>query len=130
MSKPLADNTEQPGLPPVPGSLERFAEIAEAVAATTKKLEKAALLGDYFRALPDSDLTRSARYFAGHQFALSDSRTTNVGGRIISDALMQATGFSLEELLPRYVRLGDAGEAAYELLKEAKRDYQAPVISL
>src|SRR2546422_6442525 len=112
------------------GSLQRFGEVAEAIAATTKKLEKAALLGDYFADLNDSDLARAARYFAGHQFALSDSRTTNVGGSIISDALSEATGFSIEDLLPRYVRLGDAGEAAFELLKEAKRNYQSPEITL
>ena len=111
-------------------SLQRFAEVAEAVAATTKKLEKAALLGDYLQALNDADLARAARYFAGHQFALSDARTTNVGGSIISDALSQATGFSIEDLLPRYVRLGDAGEVAYEAVKEARRDYQPATITL
>ncbi len=61
--------------------LEKFGEVAEAISATTKKLEKAALLGNYFKELNDADLTRAARYFAGHQFALSDSRTTNVGIR-------------------------------------------------
>ncbi len=111
-------------------SLERFAQTAEAVAATTKKLAKSALLGDYFKELNDIDLARAARYLAGQQFALTDSRTTNVGGRIISDALLEATGFNIEDLLPRYVRLGDAGEAAFELLKEAKRDYQSPEITL
>jgi ATP-dependent DNA ligase len=111
-------------------SLQRFAEVAEAIAATTKKLEKAALLGGYFAELNDSDLARAARYFAGHQFALNDSRTTNVGGSIISAALSEATGFSIEDLLPRYVRLGDAGEAAYEAVKESKRTFQQPAMSL
>lgn len=110
--------------------LQRFGEVAEAISATSKKLEKASLLGTYFNGLNDSDLARAARYFAGHQFALSDSRTTNVGGRIISDALSQATGFGIEDLMPRYVRLGDAGEAAYEVVKEAKREFQRPVVTL
>jgi len=110
-------------------SLERFAVIAEAVAATTRKLEKAALLGEYFKSLNDDDLARAARYFAGHQFAMNDARTTNVGGSIISESLATATGFSEEELFPRYVRLGDAGEAAYEVIKEA-RPHQSPSISL
>ncbi|MGH9969702.1 MAG: ATP-dependent DNA ligase, partial [Pyrinomonadaceae bacterium] len=101
-----------------------------AISATRKKLEKASLLGEYLKQLNDFDLTRAARYFAGHQFALSDSRTTNVGGSIISEALSQATGFSIEELLPRYVRLGDAGETAYEAVKEAKHGLQNPVITL
>lgn len=111
------------------GTLQRFAEVAEAISGTSKKLEKASLLGSYFKDLRDVDLARAARYFAGHQFAMNDSRTTNVGGSIISDALSQATGFSIEDLLPRYVRLGDAGEAAYEVVKEAKFVRQ-PVLSL
>src|SRR6266550_2742188 len=99
------DEPEQADSLPELNSLERLAHTAEAVSATTKKLEKAALLGDYFRALTDPDLARAARYFAGHQFPLNDSRTTNVGGSIISEALAQATGFGMEDLLPRYVRL-------------------------
>ena len=110
-------------------SLQQFGEVAEAIAATTKKLEKAALLGSYLRELNDIDLARAARYLAGHQFALSDSRTTNVGGRIIGEALSVATGLSLEELSPRYVRLGDAGEVAFEAVQE-KHPANQPQITL
>ena len=99
-------------------SLQQFGEVAEAISATTKKLEKAALLGAYLRELNDTDLARAARYLAGHQFAMNDSRTTNVGGRIIGEALSVATGLSSEELSPRYVRLGDAGEVAFEAVQE------------
>ena len=111
------------------GTLHQLAEVAEAISRTTKKLEKMSLLGSYFKQLADVDLARAARYFAGHQFALNDSRTTNVGGSIISDALSQATGFSIEDLLPRYVRLGDAGEAAYEAVKEARHSSK-PTLTL
>lgn len=109
------------------GTLEGFGECAEAVAATTKKLEKAAILGSYLETLSDPDLSRAARYFAGHQFASSDARTTNVGGSIISAALSEATGFSPEDLYPRYVRLGDPGDLAAEIIREAKRTYQPSV---
>jgi len=111
------------------GTLQEFAEVAEAVAATTKKLEKAALLGNYLVSLPDADLCRATRYFAGQQFAQSDSRTTNVGGSIISTALSEVTGFSLEDLSPRYVRLGDPGDLAAEIIREAKPVLQ-PTITL
>ena len=111
------------------GTLQAFADCAEAVAATTKKLEKAAILGAYFESLSDADLTRAARYFAGHQFASTDARTTNVGGSIISAALSEATGFSPEDLYPRYVRLGDPGDLAAEIIKEAGRVSQ-PTITL
>src|SRR4026208_577169 len=111
-------------------SLQQFAEVAEAISATTKKLEKAALLGAYLEDLNDTDLARAARYLAGHQFPLNDARTTNVGGRIIGEALSVATGLSLEELSPRYVRLGDAGEVAFEAVAEAKRSAYEPKITL
>ncbi len=112
-----------------PGSLERLATVAEQVASTTKKLEKAAFLGNYLKQLEDEDLSRAARYFAGHQFASNDSRTTNVGGSIISSALSEATGLSLETLAPIYVRLGDAGETAHEAVEAAMR-YHQPTITL
>src|SRR5436305_1570064 len=79
-------------------SLESFARTAETVAATTRKLEKAALLEGYFRQLDDEDLARAARYFAGQQFASSDARTTNVGGSILGEAMIIATGASPESL--------------------------------
>jgi DNA ligase-1 len=111
------------------GKLQDFAQIADAIASTTKKLEKASILGSYLKTLTDSDLARASRYFAGHQFAQSDSRTTNVGGSIISAALSEATGFSPEDLYPRYVRLGDPGDLAAEIISETNRNL-SPTITL
>src|ERR1051326_3672183 len=82
-SKMIQEKVATEGFIDAAGTLQAFAECAEAVAATTKKLEKAAILGDYLKTLSDADLLRAARYFAGHQFALNDARTTNVGGSII-----------------------------------------------
>ena len=126
-SKMIQEKVATEGFIYAAGTLQAFAECADAVAATTKKLEKAAILGDYFKTLSDADLLRAARYFAGHQFALNDARTTNVGGSIISAALSEATGFSPEDLYPRYVRLGDPGELAEEIVKEARQSFQATV---
>jgi DNA ligase-1 len=111
------------------GLLQRFAEIAEEVAGTTKKLQKAALVGTYLKPLVDADLGRAARYFAGHQFPQNDARTTNVGGSIISTALSEATGISQQELAPIYVRLGDAGETAHEAILTA-RNFNEPTLTL
>src|SRR5437588_10390900 len=105
-------------------SLESFARTAEAVAATARKLEKAALLEDYFRQLDDEHLARAARYFAGQQFAASAARTTNVGGSILSEAMTAATGSSPESLGARYARCGDAGHLAFQLCRETKAGHQ------
>lgn len=114
----------------MPGLLQTFGETAEALAATSKKLVKSALLGDYFQQLQDPDLARAARYFAGHQFAMSDARTTNVGGSMLAKSLSEALGVSLENLSPRYVRLGDAGEVAAEVVSEVRRISVPPTITL
>src|ERR1043166_1698182 len=126
-SKKIQEKVATEGFIDAAGTLQAFAECAEAVAATTKKLQKAAILGDYLKTLSDPDLLRAARYFAGHQFALHDARTTNVGGSIISAALCEATGFSFEDLSPRYVRLGDAGDVAEEIVREARQSQPATV---
>ena len=116
---------------PAGGALEAFARAADAVAATTKKLEKAALLGAYLHTLADEDLARAARYFAGHQFALNDARTTNVGGGMLREAIGEVSGLEVENLRPRYVRLGDAGEVAREAFAEAGRgEAVAPTFTL
>jgi DNA ligase-1 len=116
MARTKKVSTTQPS-----GALEAFARVADAVAATTKKLEKAALLGAYFHTLADDDLVRAARYFAGHQFALNDARTTNVGGGMLRDAISEVTCLDVENLRPRYVRLGDSGEVAQEAFAETGR---------
>jgi DNA ligase 1 len=113
------------------GTLEAFARAADRVAATTKKLEKAAILGEYFHTLSDEDLVRASRFFAGHQFALNDPRTTNVGGGMLRDAIGEVTGLDVEDLRPRYVRLGDSGEVAFEAFAEAgRREAAEPTFTL
>src|SRR5215207_5230770 len=101
-------------------TLQGFASVADSVGATTKKLEKAALLGAYFGGLADEDLALAARYFAGHVFPLYDARTTNVGGGMLRDAVSEVTGLEVENLRPRYVRLGDSGDVAFEAFAETK----------
>jgi ATP-dependent DNA ligase len=123
-------STANSGSADLESTLQRFAETAEAVSRTTRKLEKAAILVNYLLTLTDADLSRASRYFAGQQFASNDSRTTNVGGSIISTALSEATGCGLEEMAPRYVRLGDAGEVAAEIIKLSTHISPGPTISL
>jgi DNA ligase-1 len=112
-------------------TLQGFASVADAVGATTKKLEKAALLGAYFGSLGDEDLALAARYFAGHVFPLYDARTTNVGGGMLRDAISRVTGLEVENLRPRYVRLGDSGDVAFEAFAETKGETnKTPTLTL
>jgi len=75
-----------------PNAFVHFSETAEKVGATTKRLEKAALLAGYFDTLEDRPLAIAARYFAGYTFPLRDQRTTNIGGAALRSAILAVAG--------------------------------------
>ncbi len=96
-------------------SFHRWAETADAVRATTKRLEKGAILVDYLRGLDDDALAIAARFFSGIPFPRHDARTTQVGPSLIFDAFATITGAADATLGERYVAHGDAGDLAGEL---------------
>src|SRR5262249_16968365 len=106
-----------------------FARVAEQVAGTTKRNEKAAMLGDLFGRLSDADLRIAARFFAGHIFPLWDQRTTNVGGAALFAAITAITGLDRDTLYSRLVPLGDLGDLAHEAFTDASRsgDRESPL---
>jgi len=89
-----------------------FALVCERLAATTKKLEKAALLKEYFAALTDADLVLAARFLAGRPFALADERVLNVGWAVVRDAICTISGLSPDAFGALATRMGEAGAAA------------------
>jgi DNA ligase-1 len=103
----------------------QFCETADAVAATTKRLEKAALLGAYFATLDDDDLARAARWMAGTVFPMHDQRTTMVGGRTLMALVDELSGCDPDELRARLVALGDLGDLAGQCMPE-----RSPALSL
>ncbi|HEX8400026.1 MAG TPA: hypothetical protein VF644_21530 [Pyrinomonadaceae bacterium] len=95
----------------------RFCETAERVGATTKRLEKAADLKDYFETLSDEDLVLAARFFAGQAFSLRDQRTTNIGGAALFNAISAVMAVDVEELKRLTVVSGDIGETAAKIFQ-------------
>ncbi|MBI2370355.1 MAG: ATP-dependent DNA ligase [Deltaproteobacteria bacterium] len=96
--------------------MKRFAEISEAIGATTKKLEKVGLLGSYLATLGDEELRAACTFLTGRPFPLSEMRTLNVGGALIVRAVLALAGVEEERLWEAYRRWGDLGGAAEELL--------------
>lgn len=93
-----------------------WALVCEQVAATTRKLEKAALLHAYFATLSDDDLVIATRFFSGSPFPLADQRVLNVGGAVVRDAVLEITGATQEQWSQLVVAEGEAGRAAERLL--------------
>lgn len=104
----------------------KFAECCEALAATTKKLEKRALIADDMRSLTLSDAALTALYLAGAPFAETDRRALNVGGALLSQALAEISHASPEAMHAAYRRHGDLGAAARDLL-EGRSTSSAPL---
>ena len=90
-----------------------FCQTAEAIGATQSRLEKARILGDYFRDLADDDLRRAALYFGGTPFSLRENRVVNIGGAALANATQTVSGADANWLAQRLVATGDPGDSAF-----------------
>ena len=95
---------------------------ADAVRATTKKLEKMALLGAYLGRLEDADLVIAARLFAGAPFSRKDERVLSVGWSALADVLLERSGKSDADMSASYQRHADLGDVAFELVGDSPPD--------
>ena len=97
-------------------SFARWVAAADRIRATTKRLEKLAVLEAYLPTLDDVSLPIAARFFSGIVFPRHDQRTTKVGGSILWSALAELTGASEEALAEAYTRHGDSGDMVGDVL--------------
>jgi len=108
--------------------MQRFAEVCEAVAATTKKSEKVRLVADYLRALPVEDAARAAIFFTGRAFPRCQEQTLAVGGALLWETIPKLSGAEAEVMERVYRKHGDLGAMAAELL--ASRAPEPPPLRL
>jgi DNA ligase-1 len=97
-----------------------FAELSDALAATTKKLEKRTFIAETLRSLPIEDAGRAALWFSGTPFPETDPRKLNIGGALLSKAVAQLAAASPAALSAAYRRYGDFGSASADLLLNSK----------
>jgi DNA ligase-1 len=98
----------------------QFARTCEAIAATTKKLEKTALTADYLRLLSVGDAATAAIFLSGRPFPAYEEATLQVGGALLWRTISELSGKSEHELTEIYRRHGDAGSVAAEALQECR----------
>ena len=96
---------------------EPFAELCQRLASTGSKLQKRALMAEYLRALPVHEAGLAALYLAGVPFPETDGRELNVGGALLSRVLAQQSGANQPAMHAAYLRHGDLGGAAEDLLQ-------------
>ena len=98
--------------------MRRLAEALEAVGATASKLQKIDQLAAYLRTLDDDDLRIAATLLTGAVFPAGDPRALNVGGSALVEVLLDVSGQPETALHERYLRHGDLGSVASDLLQQ------------
>jgi DNA ligase-1 len=98
--------------------MRSFAEIAERIRSTSKKLEKKALLAGYFASLNQEDAAHAAVFFSGRPFPLWEETTLQAGASLLWRAISEISGRSEPELAQAYRKHGDVGAVAEAVLPE------------
>lgn len=97
--------------------MEAFARTGEAIRATSSKLEKTRLLGEYFSTLDDETLPLAAVFFTARPFADRDQRKLNLGYAVIRNAVSELAQVDEDALGESYMRHSDVGDVIEELLQ-------------
>ena len=102
--------------------MRKLAETCEAIAATTKKLQKVAIVGDYLKSQPVEEAAVGAVFLSGRPFPAWEETTLQVGGRLLWQVVRELADSSDEEMSAAYRRLGDLGAVAGEVLQQASKN--------
>jgi DNA ligase 1 len=99
------------------GDMLEFARAGAAVSATAATLEKARILGAYFRTLDENDLRRAAVFMSGRAFGPSQRRTLGLGWTVTSKVVESISGRNSDELQAIFRKHSDIGDWAGEALE-------------
>src|ERR1700730_6038424 len=97
--------------------MEAFARTGEAIRATSSKLEKTRLLGEYFSSLDDETLPLAAVYFTARPFADRDQRKLNLGYAVLRTAGCELAQVDDDAVGESYMRRSDVGDVIEEVLE-------------
>ncbi len=106
--------------------MQRFSTTCEAISATTKKLQKTALVAEYLRARTIDEAATSAVFLSGRPFPVWEETTLQVGGRSLWTIVAELAGKEDDTLTEAYRRLGDLGAVAADVLPQ--RTGQGPTV--
>jgi len=96
--------------------MQHLAETCERIAATTKKLEKTAIVADYVRSREIGDAVISAVFLSGRAFPAFEERTLQIGGSLLWKLVVELAGGRAAALTTAYRKRGDLGAAAADVL--------------
>jgi DNA ligase-1 len=101
-----------------------LAPACEAIAATSKKLEKTRIVAEYLRSRTPEEAAVSAVFLSGRAFPAYQETTLQLGGTQLWRIVQELSGKSESAMAAAYHKYGDLGAAAYDVL--AARYKSAP----
>ena len=96
--------------------VKEFAQTCERIAATTKKLEKTAIVAEYLKSRPTEEAAIAAVFLSGRPFPVWEETTLQVGGRLLWSLVAELAGKDGSDLTSQYRKLGDLGAVAAAVL--------------
>ena len=97
-----------------------LAEVLEKVRGTSSKNAKVELLSRYLKSLKPADAEVAARVSSGRSSVRGSKDAAQVRYSTLLDVLRDVTGATRDQVSRTYLKHGDLGEVAQELLKEKK----------
>lgn len=98
--------------------MHKLAETCEAIAATTKKLQKTAIVADYLKSRTTDEAAVSAVFLSGRPFPAWEETTLQVGGSLLWRIVAELSGKDESALTSAYRKRGDLGAVAADVLEE------------
>jgi DNA ligase 1 len=95
----------------------RFSQLCESIAATSKKIEKVALVAAYFRNSSTEKAALGALYLSGRAFPRREERVLSIGFSLLLRAVANIAKMDQHELAPALRHHGDLGAGAEEILQ-------------
>ncbi len=101
--------------------MRKLAETCEAIAATTKKLQKTAFVADYLKLRTTDEAAISTVFLSGRPFADWEETTMQVGRSLLWRVVAELSGKDESALTGAYRKYGDLGAVAGEVLQDRSR---------
>jgi DNA ligase 1 len=98
--------------------MRKLAEACEAIASTTKKLQKTAMVAGYLKSCFTDEAAVSVVFLSGKPFPAWEEATLQVGGALLWRVVEELSGKSEAELTAAYRKHGDLGSVAGEVLSD------------
>ncbi|HTC77113.1 MAG TPA: hypothetical protein VK657_00790, partial [Terriglobales bacterium] len=101
-------------------SFQRLARACDGIAATTKKIQKTAIVSELLKSLPMEQAAAAALFLSGRPFPVWEETTLQLGGRALWQLVAELSGKEEGALTAAYRKYGDLGSVAQSVLPESQ----------